>query len=290
MSLSGVWPVSKSVSRFCLGVAACVVSGVGLEAIQATAAEAAAFSLSGSRLTLDTVGTLPEAKASTLGTDAIAKTQQGTADNFFDGDLAFVADESTRLDGLFEARSLGDGSGYFGQSRITSNAFADFLVTPEQPFALNFQFSTLFQNVVDTVFERATASSSISLSLLDPTQTVLQFFTLDASINTSPADQQRNETLLVNTNGQILADSRQLLPGANQETGTVGFAGSFAHSVSQPTLLTLRVNTVNQSCVQAPNDTDTCVKVPENAGVLPFALVTALGFLFIPRLRDSVDL
>ena len=59
---------------------------------------------------------------------------------------------------------------------------------------------------------------------------------------------------------------------------------------SQPTLLTLRVNTVNQSCVQAPNDTDTCVKVPDNAGVLPFALVTALGLLFIPRLRDSVDI
>ncbi|MGD1899459.1 MAG: hypothetical protein ACFB16_21255 [Phormidesmis sp.] len=277
-------PGSRPVYRFCFGVAAGVLSGFALEAMPA---QAAAFSFSGSRLTLDTVSGLPETKASTLGTDAIAQTQQGSADNFFDGNLAFVADESTRLDGLFETRSLGNGDGYFGQSHIAANAFAEFLVTPAQPFALNFQFSSLLQNVVDTVFERATAKSSVSLSLLDPNQTVLQFFTLDASVNTSPVDQQSNEALFVNTNGQILNSNQQLLPGTHQETGNISFAGSFAHSVSQPTLLTLQVTTANQSCIQAPIDSATCAKVPDNSGVLPFALVTALGLLFIPRLRNS---
>lgn len=287
LTLSSIYvkAMSNPVYRVCFGVAACVVSGFALEA----PAQAAAFSFSGSRLTFDTAGSVSQAKDSTLSTDAIAQTKDGTADNFFDGDLAFVAEESTTLDGLFETRSLGDGSGFFGQSRIASDAFAEFFVTPEQPFSLNFQFASVLQNVVDTVFERATASSSLALSLLDPDQNVLQFFNLDASVNTSPVDQQSNDALFVDTNGQILADNRQLQPGANQEIGNVSFAGSFAHSVSQPTLLTLQVSTVNQSCVQAPNDNDTCVKVPDNAGALPFALVMALGLVFIPRLRNAKD-
>ncbi|MEL6816131.1 MAG: hypothetical protein AAFP03_15185 [Cyanobacteria bacterium J06598_3] len=282
--------MSNSVYRFCFGVAACVLSGTALEAMPA---QAAAFSFSGSRLTFDTPGALPEAKSSILGTDAIAQTKAGTADNFFDGTLTVVADDTvadtTRLDGLFETRSLGTGAGYFGQSQVTSNAFADFLVTPEQPFSLNFQFVSFLQNTVDTFFERATARSTVALSLLDPSQTVLKFFTLDASVNTSPVDQQTNEALRVSTNAQLSGNRTQLLPGAHQETGNVSFSGSFFQSVSQPTLLRLQVSTLNQSCVQAPNDNDTCVKVPEPAGLLSFAIVTALGLLFIPRLRTSAE-
>ncbi len=258
------------------------VSGIFLETLPA---KAASFSFSGSRLALDTLNTLPQAKASTLETDALAQTRQGTADNFFDGALDFVADETTQLDGNFEARSLGDGSGYFGQSQIASRAFANFLVTPEQPFSLTFQFATRLQNQVDAAFERATARSAISLSLSDQSQSVLNFFTLDASVNTSPVDQQINESLLVSTNAQIFDSSHQLSPGANREIGDISFAGGFTHSVSQPTLLTLRVDTLNQSCVQAPSPQSACAKVPDSTGALPFAVVAALSLLWVPKLR-----
>ncbi len=278
--------MSQSVYRFCFGIAACAVSSVSGVALKPLPAEAASFSLSGSRLALNTPNALPQTKDSTLTTDAIAQTQQGAADNFFDGTLDFVADEATQLDGLFEVRSLGNGNGYFGQSQITSQASANFFTTPEQPFSLNFQLASRLRNEVDSVFERATARSTVSLSLLDPSQTVLKFFTLDASVNTSPADQLNNESLLVSTNAQIFDGSRQLLPGANQEVGNISFAGGFSHSVLQPTLLTLQVNTLNQSCVQAPTAQNACVRVPDSSRALPFTVVTALGLLFMPKLRQ----
>ncbi|MGB7485380.1 MAG: hypothetical protein WA783_01215 [Phormidesmis sp.] len=280
--------MAQSVYQFCFNMAVCVASGVAISgiALETLPAEAASFSFSGSRLTLDTLNALPQTKASMLDTDAIAQTQRGTANNFFDGTLDFVADETTRLNSGFEARSLGDGSGYFGQAQITSYALADFFVTPDQPFSLNFQFATRLQNQVGAAFERATARSMLSLSLLDQSQSVLKFFTLDASVNTSPIDQQTNESLLMSTNAQIFGNSRQLLPGANQEIGNISFAGGFTHSVSQPTLLTLQVDTLNQSCVQAPNTQETCVKVPDSSGALSFAVVTALGLVFVPKLRQ----
>ena len=221
-------------------------------------------------------------------TDAIAKTNQGSVNNDFDGILNFVADEQTRLDGLFEVRSQGEGRGYFGRSEITSNVFAQFLATPQQPFSLDFQIDSLLRNAADTVLERATAKSNLSLSLLAPDQTVLQFFTLDASVNTSPFDQSSNETLQVSTNGQILGSTRQLLPGINEEIGSLSFLGRFDQTVSQPTLLTLRLNTRNQSCTQAPSALDACVKVPETSFLWAFSLVTALGLLVLPRQLGSV--
>lgn len=295
-------PVYRSVGqatyRLCLGVAACVISAAALEALPA---EAAAFSFSGSRLTLDAANAQVQAKDSTLVTDAIALANSSvnspadsaasSVDNTFNGNLDFVSDEKISLDGLFETRSLGEGDRYFGQSQIASNAFAQFLVTPEQPFSLNFQFASFLKNVVDTpvdaLTERATAQSSLSLSLLDPNQNVLKFFTLDAKVNTSPFDQINNEALQVITNGQILGSDRQLVGGgdaiATEETGNLSFLGRFDHSVSQPTLLTLQINTRNQSCVQAPSTEDSCVKVPEASMLWAFCLATIVGLGLLPR-------
>lgn len=276
--------MTQSAYRLGFGIAACVLSSVAFEA---GPVQAAAFSFSGSRLTLDNLNRLPEVKDSTLVTDAIAKTKQGSVDNNFDGALDFVADEQTRLDGLFEVRSQGEGTGYFGKSEITSNVFAQFLATPQQPFSFDFQIASLLRNTADTVSERATAKSNISLSLLAPDQTVLQFFTLDASVNTSPFDQSNNETLKISTNGQILGSNRQLFPGTHEEIGSLSFLGRFDQTVSQPTLLTLRLNTRNQSCIQAPSAADACVQVPENSFLWAFSLVTALGLLVLPRQLGS---
>ncbi len=272
-------------SAYRLGfIAACVLSSVAFRAVPV---KAAAFSFSESHLTLNNLNGLPEVKDSTLVTDAIAKTSQGSVNNKFDGTLNFVADEQTRLDGLFEARSQGEGTGYFGKSEITSNAFAQFLATPQQPFSFDFQIASFLRNTADAVLERATAKSNVSLSLLAPDQTILQFFTLDASVNTSPFDQSNNETLQVTTNGQILGSTRQLLPGINEEIGNLSFLGRFDQTVSQPTLLTLRINTRNQSCIQAPSAVDACVQVPETSPLWAFSLVTALGLLFLPRQLGS---
>ncbi len=275
----------KPISRFCFGVAACAVSGIALTAVPG---EAASFSFSGSRLSINNVSVLPKIKASTLATDAIAHTQQGTVDNNFDGSLDFVSKDKTRLDGLFEARSQGDGTRYFGTSDITSNAFGQFLATPQQAFSLDFQLSSFLRNTVDALQERATAKSNFSLSLLAPDGSLLKFFTLDAVVNTSLLDHGSNEVLQVQTNGQILDSNRQLLSGANEEVGNIRFLGQFEHSVLQPTLLTLRVNTRNTSCIQAPETTDACVKVPEASFLWAFSVVTALGLLVLPRqLRSS---
>jgi hypothetical protein len=270
-------------------MATCVLSSI---TFKVAPVQAAAFSFSGSRLMLDNVSHLPEVKDSTLITDAIANTRQGSANNDFDGNLDFVVADQTRLDGVFETRSQGEGSGYFGRSEITSNAFAQFLATPQQPLSFDFTIASLLRNTVDTVLERATAKSNITLSLLAPDQTVLQFFTLDARVNTSPFDQTNNEALQISTSGQILGSNRQLLPGINdkmgEEIGNISFLGRFEQTVSQPTLLTLQVNTRNQSCIQAPNAEDACVKVPEASFLWAFSLVTALGLLVLPRqLRSS---
>ena len=277
----------KPISRFCFGIAACAVSSV---ALIAAPGEAASFSFSGSRLSIDNVSVLPEVKDSTLVTDAIANTQQGTVDNNFDGSLDFVADEQTRLDGLFEARSQGDGTSYFGTSDVTSNVFGQFLATPQQAFSLDFQLSSILRNTVDTLQERATAKSNFSLSLLAPDESLLKFFTLEAVVNTSPLDQSSNEVLQVQTNGQVLDSNRQLLPGANEEVGNINFLGRFEHRVSQPTLLTLRVNTSNTACIQAPETADACVKVPEASFLWAFSVVTALGLLVLPRQLRSAGL
>lgn len=276
--------MTQSAYRLGFGIAACVLSGVAFEAAPV---QAAAFSFSGIRLTLYNVDSLPEVKDSTLVTDAVAKTNQGSVDNKFDGALNFVTDEQTRLDGLFESRSQGEGTGYFGKSEITSNVFAQFLATPQQPFSFDFQIASLLRNTADTVLERATAKLNVSLSLLAPDQTVLQFFTFNASVNTSPLDQSNNETLQVSTNGQILDSNRQLLLGINEEIGNLSFLGRFDQTVSQPTLLTLRLNTRNQSCTQAPSAVDACVQVPETSPLWAFSLVTALGLLLLPRQLGS---
>lgn len=252
--------------------------------------EAASLSFSGSRLSINNVSVLPEVKDSTLVTDAIANTQQGTVDNDFDGNLDFVTEDQTRLDGLFEARSQGDGTGYFGTSKITSNVFGQFLATPQQVFSLDFQISSLLRNTVDTLQERATAKSNFSLSLLAPDESLLKFFVLDAIVNTSPLDQGNNEILQVKTNGQVLDSNRQLLLGADEEVGSISFLGRFEYSVSQPTLLTLRVNTSNTSCIQAPETADACVKVPESSFLWAFSVVTALGLLVLPRQLRSAGL
>jgi len=277
----------KPISRFCFGIAVCAASGV---ALSAAPGEAASFSFSGSRLSIDNVSVLPEVKESTLVTDAIANTQQGTVDNNFDGSLDFVADEQTRLDGLFEARSQGDGTGYFGTSDVTSNVFGQFLATPQQAFSLDFQLSSILRNTVETLPERATAKSNFSLSLLAPDKSLLKFFTLEAIVNTSPLDQSSNEVLQVQTNGQVLDSNRQLLPGTNEEVGNINFLGRFEHSVSQPTLLTLRVNTSNTACIQAPETADACVKVPEASFLWAFSVVTALGLLVLPQQLRSAGL
>ena len=274
--------MTQSIYRLGIGIVVCAMSGVAFEAAPV---QAAAFSFSGSRLGLENVSLLPQAKSSTLVTDAIAQTQSGTADNFFDGTLNFVADEETRLDGAFEARSQGQGRGYFGRSQVRSDAFAEFLVTPQQPLSLDFQIATLLRNTAETPSERATAQSTLSLSLLDPEQTVLKFFTLEANVNTSPVDRDSNEALFVDTNGQILGSNSQLLPGATEEIGTFSFLGRFSHTVSQPTLLTLQIDSLNQSCVQAPDASDACVKVPDQSGFWAFGLVSALGLLLLPRRR-----
>ena len=276
--------INKPVSRLVLGVAVCAISGATLGA---KPGHAASFSFSGSRLAIDSVSLLPENKASNLITDAIAKAGSGDVENTFDGDLAFISEDEARLDGLFEVSSRGVGNRYFGQSDITSDATAEFLVTPEQPFSLDFRAASLLRNVVDTVVERATAFSNISLSLFAPDKTVLQFFDLDATINTSPSDAGINDTLQVATNGQLLSNNRQFIPGANEEIGNVSFLGRFEHSVSEPTLLTLQVNTKNRSCVQAPDTENTCVSVPEASLLLAFPLIMVLGLWGLPRQRES---
>lgn len=278
--------MTKFAFRFCFGIAACAISGLALDA---SPSQAAAFSFSGSRLSLDNINLLPQVKASTLVSDAIANAGKGDVENNFDGALAFVADTDTRLDGLFEVDTMGAGDRYFGKSTVTSNAFAQFLVTPEQPFSLDFSAVSFLRNTVDTALGRATAFSNISLSLLAPDHSILNFFNLDASVNTHPFDIGNNDALQVATNGQILGSNRQFSPGTHQEIGTVSFFGRFDQAVSQPTLLTLKLSTRNQSCTQAPNAENACVKVPESSFLWAFSLITALGLLVLPRRLRSGD-
>lgn len=237
-----------------------IIAGV---AFQAVPAGAATLSLSQTQLILDNFSHTPLSKDSNQTADEVAIAGTGTVNTNVDGTLIFETTPATELNGEFQVQSQGNGERYLGTSTVNSSAFAEFLVEPQQAFSLDFQISATLGNLVDTSIESATALTSIFLTLSGPDQHILQFLTLEASVNTNPLDLIPNDDFAITTSGLISNNTPQFFPGANQEVGLISLSGQLTQNVSQPTLLSLNVTTQNQACVQSPTPTNACIQVPE---------------------------
>jgi hypothetical protein len=265
------------------GLSVGLLSVVALTGLNIPAAEAATFSLSGSQVSLKNFSLRPQSQTSTQVTDAIATTGNGTVNNTFEGLFQFeVPFSQLELNGFGDVRSQGVGTEYQGKARRQSNVLVEFLAQPFQPFSFDFEAAIVLSNTVSQpVTESALALARISLQLLAPDQTVLQFFNVSSGLNTNPLEAGINDFFQVKSSH--LYGTRPIppvIPDATEELG-IAFLGRFEQTVTQPTALTLVVQADNQTCVQTPAVVNACptTPIPEPVNFWGLGLILGLGLL-----------
>ncbi|MDJ0688084.1 MAG: hypothetical protein QNJ41_06220 [Xenococcaceae cyanobacterium MO_188.B32] len=253
-------------------------------------AKAATFSLSESILVIDNFSVTPQ-NPSVESNSKTVTSSGGTLD---------LAEANAEVNTIFQANSdsaflstnlfsdaFGDGKRFFGVGESSSFAVGNFWLQANQTLSFDFVTTIAIFNQVDTPLDgSASGFSGVNFLLLDEnSKRVLGDFTAIGNVDTNLAEDKDDDFIFVDSSNNVsLYGSQYQDFEGNTESAELFLEGSFAQFFDSTTEVRLEVATLSSSCVQAPQTSDPCTKVPEPDNTTATLIVGCLVLGVVSRL------
>ena len=252
---------------------------------------ASSSSSSGAILNIDNFNIAPQNPSSDTFSQAVAVSGSDNAKATADA-TAYVRFEansdSAFLNTAITSKASGSGNNYFGFGESSSFAVGDFFIDASQTLSFDFQVSLDASNKLDSLNGSSISTfSGVNFFVLDnSTDNVVGAFRAISNIDTNLAEGAGNDASFSQTSSNvILSDiTSNASFGGNQEFAELSLQGSFTHTFNSATQVRLEVETLNRSCVQAPQTDDPCTRVPEPDNAIALIL-SFLGVGLLSRLQ-----